>query len=341
MHRLLRVGGAAWATPGLMAAASVAHAQPQEQAGKTREAEVVASHSDYGGDLAKREYLTGDWVDARNQIADKGLTFDFLWTQIAQGVVSGGRRKDWDYGGNLDALLEADMERMGLRIPGTISVRAETRYGETVNDDSGAFTPVNTRGYFPIAVGGINEGIPLAITEFTYSVSLSDTLDLTLGKMITVDGDPTEFAGGRGRTQFLNSNFVYNAAGSQTSPYCAAGAAIDWSPAHWIPVSSAVFATTDSSTTTGFDHLNEGWTWWTQVATQYNLDGFPGGMNVGAQYAFGEDFADLGDTLILTPGGISVGTVRNSWAVYWGCWQYVYLPEAPPEEIDAGDERAD
>jgi porin len=295
----------------------------------------------YSGDWRTREYLSGDWNGQRTKLAEQGLTFDLSWTQVTQGVVDGGRRRDWDYGGNFDFLATADLGKLGLIEGGTLTFRGESRYGETVNDDTGAFTPVNTRGYFPLT-NRINQGIPFTITELTYSQALCDTLEITIGKMLTAAGDPVEFAGGLGRTQFLNSNFIYNAATSQTAPYSTLGAAIDWTPKPGLTLSTALFATTDSSTTTGFDHLNDGWTWWSQISTQYRLGKLPGGMNAGFQYAFGNQFTAINDKLTLIPGGgVGLPTVSDSWAVFWGGWQYLYTPDEAPEEIDASDDHAD
>src|ERR1035438_7545196 len=41
----------------------------------------------YSGDLATREYLTGDWGGFRNDLANHGLTLSPAWPQRAQGVV--------------------------------------------------------------------------------------------------------------------------------------------------------------------------------------------------------------------------------------------------------------
>jgi porin len=310
------------------------------RAGELADDAEAQAPPDSAVDLLDREHLTGGWGGARSSLAAAGLTLDIGWTQFAQGVVDGGRRRDWDYGGNLDMMLNADLDRAGVVPGGTLWARAESRYGETINDDSGAFTPVNTRGYFPLT-DRMNEGIPFTITELAYTQSIDGTLDFTVGKMLTAEGDPNEFAGGLGRTQFLNSNFIYNAATSQTSPYSTLGVALDWYAAPWITVSSAVFSTTDSSTTTGFDHLDDGWTWWTQAETRYRLGPLPGGMNVGFQYAFDSQFTKIGGRLTLIPGGVSLDTVSDSWAAFWGVWQYLCTPDSPPDEIDASDARAD
>jgi porin len=306
-------------------------------------ADDAATLPDYTGAPLDRHYLSGDWDGTRTSLADKGLTFDIAWTHIGQGVVAGGFRRDWDYGANLDAALTADLDRMGLAHGGTLVIRGESRYGETVNDDSGAFTPVNTRGYYPLT-DEINQAVPFTITELTYTLSPTDTLDVIVGKLLMAAGDPTEFAVNPGRTQFLNSNFVSSVATSQTTPYSTLGAEVDWSPAPWIALSTAVYQTADSSTTTGFDNLNEGWTWWMEADTQYRLGTLPGGLNAGVVYAFAGEFTNIGGTLTLFPeDGLIAETVSDSWAVYASAWQYLFTfdPAPPTGEIDASDGHAD
>jgi hypothetical protein len=40
----------------------------------------------YSGDLFSRSTLTGDWGGTRNDLAERGLTFDANLTRIEQGV---------------------------------------------------------------------------------------------------------------------------------------------------------------------------------------------------------------------------------------------------------------
>lgn len=344
---------AALAALAALGAATLARAQPDKHAPPTDTASTPASGQptesieakdlpDYTGDLLRRADLSGDWCGHRSTLARAGVKFDFTVTQIVQGVVGGGRREDWDYGINLDACLTLDLERLHLPIPGTFTARAESRFGETVNDDTGAIIPTNTRGYFPLTEP-TNEAVPIALTELNYAVTLVETLTITVGKLIVVDGDPTEFAGGRGRTQFMNGHFIYNAVTSQTSPYAALGASLDWTPAPWITLSTALYETTDASTVSGFQHLDDGWTWWGQAAAQYTLGGLPGGVNAGFQYAFDNDFLHIGGTLSLVGGTLSASTVSDSWAVFFGAWQYLYAPAAleGDVEVDPWDDTAD
>src|SRR5262249_23798940 len=121
------------AAAGILVSESVILAQPTTEPVPPRDqpaqhapghpAEEAAPLPDYSGDWTGRQYLTGDWGGRRSEVAAAGLTFDLGWTQVAQGVVSGGRRVDWDYGGNLDAALNLDFGRMGLIHGGTLVVR--------------------------------------------------------------------------------------------------------------------------------------------------------------------------------------------------------------------------
>jgi len=53
---------------------------------------VLPSVPTYGGDLWKREYLTGDWWGARQTLADNGVLFNFDLRQVFQHNAHGGDR---------------------------------------------------------------------------------------------------------------------------------------------------------------------------------------------------------------------------------------------------------
>src|SRR5688572_3385558 len=88
----------------------------------------ATSLPDYTGDWTTRQYLSGDWGGQRTKLAEQGLTLDFSWTQFAQGVLDGGRRRDWDYGGNFNTLLNADLGQLGLVTGGAFSMCVESKY---------------------------------------------------------------------------------------------------------------------------------------------------------------------------------------------------------------------
>ncbi len=285
--------------------------------------------------------LTGDWWGLRTDLAAKGLTFGVEWTQITQSIVDGGTNRVWAYGGSLDYSITLDLEKAELVPGGSVSFLAETRYGSSVNTDAGVFTPVNTDGYYPLTATP-NATVPFTITELTYTQNIGEQFSVTFGKMITVDGDPTEFAGGRGRTQFFNSNFIYNAVTSQTGPYSTLGVAATWQPVAEFGLTGMIFNTLDSSTTTGFQNLGDGVTALLEADVQYQLGILPGGFNAGAMYAFDQSFLQINaGTPDLSPVSGSIPTVDNAWSIYAGGWQYLYTPAAPADTVDPSDGRAD
>ncbi|MBL9148419.1 MAG: carbohydrate porin [Phycisphaerae bacterium] len=303
---------------------------------------AVAAEPERAADqsLWSRTQLSGDWWGSRSALATHGITLDMMLTNIGQGVASGGLRREFEVGGNFNLELNADLGTLGLIPGGSVLVHGESRYGETVNADTGALTPVNTRGYFPQTTPS-EETVPFAVTELSYSQTLFEIVDITVGKMIVVDGDPLEFAGGRGVTQFLNSNFIYNAATSQTSPYATLGISLSVQATSWLSVSGALYQTTDSSTTSGFENFDNGWTWWGQLSSTYTLGELPGGVNLGGMYAFDNEFTSLNGTIAIVPGGVQLATVSDSWCLFGGAWQYVYAPNPKAATVDPSDDLAD
>jgi carbohydrate-selective porin OprB len=76
-----------------------------------------------------------------------------------------------------------------------------------VNGDTGLLLPVNTYGAFPLT-DPPNENVPIAITELNYTQFLSEHFGLLVGKITTMK-NANEFAGGEGRTQFMNFQFLF------------------------------------------------------------------------------------------------------------------------------------
>jgi len=129
---------------------------------------------DYTGDAWTRAHLAGDFDGGRTALANRGIQLDVNWTQVAQSIVDGGRKTDNAYGGNIDTLIHLDLMRMGL-IPGAlVTIRAESRYGESVNGAAGPILPVNTDAFFPLT-SGLDDGVCIAITDLNYSWKTSSS----------------------------------------------------------------------------------------------------------------------------------------------------------------------
>jgi len=194
------------------------------------EGEVVSIESagllpipDYSGDIWTRSHLTGDWGEVRSHLASKGVQAEIRWNQTVQSVVDGGRNEDTDYGGSLNYDLILDLMRMGVLPGALIRFRAESRYGDSINSATGSILPANLDGLFPLTSPIDDDFLPITVTSLNYTQFLSEHFAVTVGKFDTLDGDPNEFAGGRGVSQFLNSNFIFNPSLALIVPYSTLG----------------------------------------------------------------------------------------------------------------------
>lgn len=343
MKSVMSVG---WATVSVVtmlasagSATSVAQAAASPESGATS-VEAVATSGilpipDYTGDIWSRPMLLGDLGGARTHLANRGVQFGIDWNNSVQSVVDGGRDSKTAYGGTLDYNLVLDLMRMGL-VPGAlIKMRAESRYGESVNGDTGSFLPANLDFFMPLDEG-LDSGVPILLTTLSYTQFLSESFGVFAGKFDTLDGDGNEFASGRGLTQFQNLNLVFNSAPLLTVPYSTLGGGLFWRPAPNITLSSSVFTTSDASTTSGFDNIGDGWTWASELAVQYRIGALPGGFNVGGSFAWDNDFVKIGRRFVFQPGeGVTLTpTSDTSWAMYASVWQYLFAEE-PAEGADA------
>lgn len=284
---------------------------------------------DYTGDLLERRYLTGDWGGARTDLADTGIQFGANWHQHVQGVASGGRNRTTRYGGTLDYELSFDLMRMGVLPGALVKLRAESRYGDSINGHSGSILPVNTDMLFPLT-DTLDDDVPFTLTTLSYLQMLSPTFGLIIGKMDTLDGDGNEFASGRGTSQFMNANFIFDSVLALRLPYSTLGGGLVWMPDEHILVTTTLMNTTDSSTTTGFSDIDDGLTWCTEARFQYRLGELPGGVNGGFLYSFDQDFARLDTRFVLRPGqGLVREAADDTWAAYFSGWQYLWVKDGP------------
>jgi porin len=298
------------------------------------EAQGLLPVPDYGGDLWNRSRLTGDWGGRRTDLANKGVQVEVDWTQYVQGVVDGGVDRSTRYGGHLDYLVRLDLMRMGLIPGGLVTVRAESRYGESINGISGQILPVNTTALFPLT-NELDEDVAVAITDLNYTQFLSEHLAVLVGKLDTLDADLNEFASGRGKSQFMNANFIFNSVVGLRLPYSTLGAGVLWLPTQNITVNASIINTTDSSTDTGFGDFGDGQTVSVETGFRYRLRGLPGGMNVGGLYSFNQDFTEIGGRLIFQPGQeLAVEQEDDTWALYWSTWQYLLVEDPSDAPID-------
>jgi len=335
MHASIGARGAILAAL-FLGALTPAHAGEEAAA----EATGILPLPDYTGDLWTRGWLTDGWNGKRLAWAGKGIQFEMDWVQTLQSVVDGGRATETEYGGSLDYLLHVDLSRMGV-VPGAmVKVRAESRYGRSVNGISGSILPVDFDGFFPLT-STPDEDIFVTITDLTYYQFLSEKFGVFVGKIDMFDSDLNEFASGRGNTQFMNFNFVFNAT-LELLPYSTLAAGALWMPSEHARVTSLAFNTTDSSTSTGFDDFGDGWSWATEADFQYRLGELPGGQNVGFVWSGDNRFFNYNGRFTFVPGeGLTPPTSDNTWTLYWSGWQYVHAAEKATGPLDVANGKPD
>lgn len=294
----------------------------------------------YTGDLFERDFLTGDWGGSRTELAKKGIQFEVDFTQYMQAVTDGGKDRGGRYGGALDYLMNVDFHRMGVIPGGFLTLRAETRYGDGANDISGALIPVNTEGYFPLT-RNTDDDIPITLTTLRYTQFLGEKVGFIVGKFDTLDST-NEFAGGRGVSQFMNGNFVFPTTGALTVPYSTLGTGIVLLPIENLMITSVIMNTNDSSTTTGFGDIGDGFTWVTAAQYQYQLFKLPGGQGVAVGYAADNEFKKVAGGFVFDRGvGLSPVTDDESWFVTWDFWQYLWTAEPVTKPIDVSNGKQD
>jgi porin len=294
---------------------------------------------DFTGEFWERRYLTGDWGGSRTDLAQRGITLDLTFTQVVQDVVSGGLEQGVRYGGKFDTLLNFDLDRMGALPGALVTAHIESRYGRSVNGAAGTLLPVNDVLYFPLT-SDIDEDILATITELRYTQFLSKEVGLFVGKFTVLGGDANEFAGGDGDSQFLSHTFTSASVTALTNPYSTLGGGVLYMPDPNITISSTVYASGDSSTSAGFDTLDDGLLWSTSVKGQYRLGELPGGMMATVQYAFDNNFVDFNGQFV-GPSGVSLPLKGDSWNVFWNGWQYLYTKDAAEKPINISDGRPD
>jgi porin len=235
----------------------------------------------------------------------QGITYAPGLTQFYQGVASGGQEQEFEYGGKLDQFLILDSCKLGLWQGMTMTMHAETRFGDDVNFDAVGFAPANVNMLYP------KEGEDTtAITNLTFAQALDEKVQLTFGKFNGLDLWYSLYPEtGRGINGFMNGSMVLPLAIARTVPLSVMGAGAlvydDKKPQGGI----LVYDTHNCATTSGFDDLFDNganilgfWRLFT------DLNGLPGSHMFGGIWSTGE-FVSFDPTgFVIVPGQ---GVVAN------------------------------
>ncbi len=273
--------------------------------------------------------LTGDWGGARTELAKKGITIDIDLVQSYQGVLDGGTNQSWKYGGSMFYRFKFDFQKMGLWEGAFADIIAEHQFGESVNEDTGNLFGVNTDGLFPLPnYQHIN------FSQVKFMQFLSPSLAVFLGKLNTPELDENVFAGGRGKTNFMHENFIFNPAGIRTIPYSALGAGAtvflpDALTKHPAVLSFTVLGADGQSNTSGFDEdFENGETFIVGYHQPTRFFHKPGSQTFSGTYGT-KDYTLLSQDPRLLLGGllgfpVTLAEQEDSWSLMYNMHQYLY-----------------
>jgi porin len=261
-------------------------AQPAQPEPKTAPTDTSKSGKE---SFWTRSHLTGDgW---RSKLRDRGVTFDFEFTQFYQGLAAGTGSKDFDYGGRFDALINLDTGKLGLWKGGGFHTHLEYRYGWLAAFQDGILFPVNTGEILPV-------GSPDAVvaSSLYFSQQFGDRASLLIGKINAVDllaGDL--FFGGWGTQRFMNIAFVAPPSGVVPSVLIGAIASVKIKP---VVLTFMVFDPNDQTKTYWPDDLfNDGVNLSLGVTYAGTISGRPTTYGLTATYSTKEG-ADLNNVLL-------------------------------------------
>ncbi len=304
-----------------------------DKAADTPEEGSFVPFVDYSGGLWARPALTGDWGGLRTDLINKGVRFNIDLTQMYQGVVDGGTKRHWKYGGLLDMVLDIDTGKAGLWQGGFLHMRAVTQYGESINMDTGAMLAANLNAAIPLP-----DQHEINLTAVVYTQFLAEWFGVFVGKIDTLDGDGNHFAGARGKDQFTNISLVVNPAMLRTVPASAlGGGCIFLLPNLWgndKDPGSLAFTVLDAGgqpNTSGFgDAFDDGTVLTWELRTPTEFFGLPGSQVFGAVYST-RDFVSLEQNPRLILAGLlgliplQINQENDSYAFYYNFHQYLWV----------------
>jgi porin len=136
-------------------------------------------------DIWTRDKLSGDWGGLRTHLAEHGVYPEIKFSQFGQGVATGGRDTNGEYGGLVDWWLNVDASKLaGLWEGLVISLHAQTRYGKDISVDAGAFVLPNTPLLYPLP--GDYDGTEIT-GLFLQQAFFDGQVDVLFGKLNVID----------------------------------------------------------------------------------------------------------------------------------------------------------
>ena len=186
----------------------------------------------------KQKYLTGNWWGARSFLENRGLTFNFKYSSIYQGLLSGTGKKEFEYGGKVNALIQLETGKMKLWKGGKFNFHVEYRHGEAPAYLGGVIFTNNTAIFLPS-----NSPEQIVASSIYYTQKIGDGISISLGKFNPVDLYETDqFYGGWGVDRFMNIALLAPPSGLVPVVFMGASVSINLKP---ITVTAIVFDPND------------------------------------------------------------------------------------------------
>jgi porin len=285
----------------------------------------------FAGPLRERTKLTGDWWGWRSDLRDTGVTLDVSTTQFYHGVAAGGLEQAFQYGGRNDYFLNLDGEQLGLCQGTSLSLHAETRYGETANSLAGTLLAPNLLLALPLPSGSVN-----ALTGVTFTQALSEEWELFGGKLNSLDGYEQPLTGAGNLNGFLNTAMLYNPVFARTVPYSTFGAGFAYLQDEEAVFVATVYDTNDTPTISGFETFFDNGA---SVYAEWNLTTTfcdrPGHHGLSGTYSSGK-YTSLTPSAYLDPieGLVLVPALKTgSWCLAYNVDQAVYVSPEDPQRM--------
>jgi len=203
-HRsALTLVAGALAALSLAAAPAISADEQGSQGGLASLTELVPTLTpvpDYSGGLGERYTLLGDFGGARQDLYDKGIALDATFTQVYQGVTSGGTDETWEYHGLLEYGVSLDTGKLGWWPGGLLVANVYTSTGDVLLGDAGNIAPVNFNSALPDT--DPSSTFPM---EYYLTQALPTKTLVTVGRLNAANFlDRSRFANDR-KTQYLNA----------------------------------------------------------------------------------------------------------------------------------------
>jgi porin len=310
-----------------------------------------AAPETYGGDLASRPRLTGDWGGVRDDMAKKGLTLDLDLYWMPQKITGGGKDNSGASWGNAITTLTLDTTKAGLWPGGFFKLQTVTSFGDNVLSDTGAIVPANLSWLLPSIQTGTG------VQEMSYTQFFSPQFAVQLGKINTIA--PTNVLHGDYTTGFLHPGINVPLALAMV-PLSAYGAVALYLPSHDVTLTGMVLdadGTIKNNDVT--DAFNSGVILLGSADLKVKPRGLPGHQNLMVMWSnkdrtsLIQDPANTGRLLLearfpllgdpgpilseifeqagLSPTAEPLNTESETWAAVYSFEQFVWQPKGDPK----------